>query len=216
MQDIAKTNFQIEMEKLIAAFRDRRPTLLLHACCAPCSSYVLESIAKYFDITMYFYDPNITPAEEYEKRYSELKRLLREAPFANGIKIMESAYEPEKFFEIAKGLEDIPEGGERCFKCYRLRLEKTAQTAKEHGFDYFATTLSISPYKSSAKLAEISLALEKEYGVNWLPSDFKKRGGYKRSIELSKEYELYRQDYCGCVYSQAQRAARLAEKSKYI
>ena len=216
MQDIAKTNFQIEMEKLIAAFRDRRPTLLLHACCAPCSSYVLESIAKYFDITMYFYDPNITPAEEYEKRYSELKRLLREAPFANGIKIMESAYEPEKFFEIAKGLEDIPEGGERCFKCYRLRLEKTAQTAKEHGFDYFATTLSISPYKSSAKLAEISLALEKEYGVNWLPSDFKKRGGYKRSIELSKEYELYRQDYCGCVYSQAQRAARLAEKNKNI
>ncbi len=216
MQDIAKTNFQIEMEKLIAAFRDRRPTLLLHACCAPCSSYVLESIAKYFDITMYFYDPNITPAEEYEKRYSELKRLLREAPFADGIKIMESEYEPEKFFEIAKGLEDIPEGGERCFKCYRLRLERTAQAAKEHGFDYFATTLSISPYKSSAKLAEISLALEKEYGVNWLPSDFKKRGGYKRSIELSKEYGLYRQDYCGCVYSQAQRAARLAEKNKNI
>lgn len=216
MQDITKTNFQIEMEKLIAALGDRRPTLLLHACCAPCSSYVLESIAKYFDITMFFYDPNITPAEEYEKRYSELKRLLREAPFASGIKIMESEYEPEKFFEIAKGLEDIPEGGERCFKCYRLRLERTAQAAKEHGFDYFATTLSISPYKSSAKLAEISLALQSEYGVNWLPSDFKKRGGYKRSIELSKEYGLYRQDYCGCVYSQAQRAAKLAEKGKYI
>ncbi len=214
MQDITKTNFQIEMEKLIATFGGNRPTLLLHACCAPCSSYVLESIAKYFDITMYFYDPNITPAEEYEKRYSELKRLLREAPFADGIKIMESEYEPEKFLEIAKGLEDVPEGGERCFKCYRLRLERTAQAAKEHGFDYFATTLSISPYKSSAKLAEISLALQSEYGVNWLPSDFKKRGGYKRSIELSKEYGLYRQDYCGCVYSQAQRAARLAEKSK--
>ncbi len=216
MQDIAKTNFQIEMEKLIAALGDRRPTLLLHACCAPCSSYVLESIAKYFNITMFFYDPNITPAEEYEKRYSELKRLLREAPFASGIKIMESEYEPEKFFEIAKGLEDVPEGGERCFKCYRLRLERTAQAAKEHGFDYFATTLSISPYKSSAKLAEISLALQSEYGVNWLPSDFKKRGGYKRSIELSKEYGLYRQDYCGCVYSQAQRAAKLADKGKYI
>ena len=215
MQDIAKTNFQIEMEKLTASFGDYRPTLLLHACCAPCSSYVLESIAKYFDITMFFYDPNITPAEEYEKRYSELKRLLREAPFADGIKVMESEYEPEKFFEIAKGLENVPEGGERCFKCYRLRLERTAKAAKEHGFDYFATTLSISPYKSSAKLAEISLALEKEYGVNWLPSDFKKRGGYRRSIELSKEYGLYRQDYCGCVYSQAQRAARLTEKGKY-
>ncbi len=215
MQDIAKTNFQIEMEKLTASFGDYRPTLLLHACCAPCSSYVLESIAKYFDITMFFYDPNITPAEEYEKRYSELKRLLREAPFADGIKVMESEYEPEKFFKIAKGLENVPEGGERCFKCYRLRLERTAKAAKEHGFDYFATTLSISPYKSSAKLAEISLALEKEYGVNWLPSDFKKRGGYRRSIELSKEYGLYRQDYCGCVYSQAQRAARLAEKGKY-
>lgn len=213
MQDIAKTNFQIEMEKLIASFGDRRPTLLLHACCAPCSSYVLESIAKYFDVTVFFYDPNITPAEEYEKRYSELKRLLREAPFASSIKVMECAYEPEEFFEIARGLEDVPEGGERCFKCYRLRLEKTAQTAKEHGFDYFATTLSISPYKSSAKLAEISIALEKEYGVDWLPSDFKKRGGYKRSIELSKEYGLYRQDYCGCVYSQAQRAARLAERT---
>lgn len=212
MQDIAKTNFQIEMEKLIESLGDHRPTLLLHACCAPCSSYVLESIAKYFDITMFFYDPNITPAEEYEKRYSELKRLLREAPFASGIKVMECAYEPEEFFEIARGLEDVPEGGERCFKCYRLRLEKTAQTAKEHGFDYFATTLSISPYKSSAKLAEISLAMQSEYGVSWLPSDFKKRGGYKRSMELSKEYGLYRQDYCGCIYSQAQRATRLAER----
>ena len=195
------TNYQIEMEKVIKALSGAKPTLLLHACCAPCSSYVLESIAEYFDITLLFYNPNITPKEEYLKRYDELKRLLREADFASGVKTLECRYDEGEFFSIAKGLEELPEGSERCFRCYRLRLEETAKTAREHGFDYFATTLSISPYKNSRKLAEISMQLAEQYGVKWLPSDFKKRGGYKRSIELSHEYGLYRQNYCGCVFS---------------
>lgn len=209
-----KQNYQKIMEKLISDLDGERPSLLLHACCAPCSSYVLESIARFFDITMLYYNPNITPAEEYEKRFAELKRLLREAPFASEVKVMDIEYEPDVFFEAAKGLEQLPEGGERCFKCYRLRLEKTAQKAAEHGFDYFATTLSISPYKSSAKLAEISLSLEKQYGVNWLPSDFKKCGGYKRSIELSKEYSLYRQNYCGCIFSKEYAENKRSEEKQ--
>ncbi|MBQ4096186.1 MAG: epoxyqueuosine reductase QueH [Oscillospiraceae bacterium] len=201
MQNNEKRNYSIELQKLIDKQGTVKPKLLLHACCAPCSSYVLEYISKHFDITMLYYNPNITPESEYTKRLDELKRLLKTASFCEGVRLMNCKYDPESFFEIAKGLEELPEGNERCFKCYMLRLELTAQTAKENGFDYFTTTLSISPYKNSKKLAEISLVLEEKYGVKWLPSDFKKKGGYKRSIELSKEFDLYRQDYCGCVFS---------------
>jgi len=201
MQNNDKRNYSIELQKLIDKQGTVKPKLLLHACCAPCSSYVLEYISKHFDITMLYYNPNITPESEYTKRLDELKRLLKTASFCEGVRLMNCKYDPESFFEIAKGLEKLPEGNERCFKCYMLRLELTAQTAKENGFDYFTTTLSISPYKNSKKLAEISLVLEEKYGVKWLPSDFKKKGGYKRSIELSKEFDLYRQDYCGCVFS---------------
>lgn len=197
----SNANFQIEMEKTIKELGGRRPSLLMHACCAPCSSYVLESIASYFDVTMLYYNPNITPESEYKKRLEELQRLIRDADFASDVKTLECEYDEDEFFEAVKGLENCPEGGERCFKCYRLRLEKTAKAAKEHGFEYFATTLSISPYKNSRKLAEISMQLAEQYGVKWLPSDFKKRGGYKRSIELSQEYGLYRQNYCGCIFS---------------
>lgn len=201
MQNNDKRNYSIELQKLIDKQGTVKPKLLLHACCAPCSSYVLEYISKHFDITMLYYNPNITPESEYTKRLDELKRLLKTASFCEGVRLMNCKYDPESFFEIAKGLEELPEGNERCFKCYMLRLELTAQTAKENGFDYFTTTLSISPYKNSKKLAEISLVLEEKYGVKWLPSDFKKKGGYKRSIEISKEFDLYRQDYCGCVFS---------------
>lgn len=201
MHNNDKRNYSIELQKLIDKQGTVKPKLLLHACCAPCSSYVLEYISKHFDITMLYYNPNITPESEYTKRLDELKRLLKTASFCEGVRLMNCKYDPESFFEIAKGLEELPEGNERCFKCYMLRLELTAQTAKENGFDYFTTTLSISPYKNSKKLAEISLVLEEKYGVKWLPSDFKKKGGYKRSIELSKEFDLYRQDYCGCVFS---------------
>ena len=198
---------------------DYPPRLLLHSCCAPCSSYVLEYLRNYFRITVFYYNPNITEDEEYRKRVAEQKRLieaynaqLREqekttavvsVPERRGylIEVIEGNYEPERFFDTARGLEQCPEGGERCFACYALRLGETAKRARAGDYDYFTTTLSISPLKNAVKLNEIGERLSREYGVAWLPSDFKKRDGYKRSIELSKEYDLYRQDYCGCVYS---------------
>lgn len=178
-----------------------KPSLLLHVCCAPCSSYVIEYLSEYFNITIYYYNPNISPIQEYNFRLEELARLLKEMKEAKNIEVLPCEYDPETFYEIAKGLEKEKEGGERCFKCYRLRLEKTAEAAKEKGFDYFTTTLSISPYKNAEKLNEIGKELSKKYNVPYLFSDFKKKNGYKRSIELSKEYDLYRQDYCGCIYS---------------
>lgn len=183
------------------------PRLFLHSCCAPCSSYVLEYLRQYFRITVFYYNPNISMESEYQKRVKEQKRLIESynEQASEGkwypIEIIEGDYEPDVFFEMAKGLEQCPEGGERCFACYELRLLKTAELAVEGKFDYFTTTLSISPLKNAKKLNEIGEKLEKEYGVKWLVSDFKKRDGYKRSIELSKEYGLYRQNYCGCVYS---------------
>ena len=197
-----KINYQNELDKIISNI-ENKPRLLLHACCAPCSSYVLEYLSKYFDITVYYYNPNISPVGEFEKRFEEIKRLIAEMPLKNEVKLVKGVYRYEDFVDTAKGLEHIPEGGERCFACYRLRLEKTAQLARDEGFDYFCTTLSISPLKNSQKINEIGFELEKEYGVKWLPSDFKKREGYKRSIELSREYNLYRQNFCGCVYSHA-------------
>ena len=192
-------NYQLEMEKIINQKQGNK--LLLHACCAPCSSYVLEYLTNYFYITILYYNPNIYPKEEFDKRYQELNRLIKELPHSNSISLIEGRYDYNEFLNIAKGLESVPEGGERCFKCYELRMREAAKYAKEHNFDYFTTTLSISPYKNSNKLNEIGKKLEDELGVKYLYADFKKKNGYKRSIELSKEYNLYRQDYCGCIYS---------------
>ena len=188
-----------------------KPTLLLHACCAPCSSYVLEYLSSHFSITLYYYNPNISPENEYLFRLEELKKLISELPAAKDVGLLPCEYDYTAFLNMAKGLEDLPEGGRRCKKCYRLRLEKTAQAAKENGFDYFCTTLSISPYKNAEWLNEIGAELGEKYGVDYLYSDFKKKNGYKRSIELSREYDLYRQDYCGCVYSKQQA---MLEKNK--
>ncbi len=204
-------NYQKELEKILAGISPdaARPRLLLHCCCAPCSSYVLEYLSRYFDITADFYNPNISPAAEYRHRADELRRLIGEMPLSGPVTFEEGAYEPERFFEAVRGLEDCPEGGERCRVCFRLRLEQAAQRAKEGGFDWFTTTLTISPLKNAAALNEIGTALGEAYGVRFLPSDFKKREGYKRSIILSHEYGLYRQDFCGCAFS---RAAREKEK----
>lgn len=188
------------------------PTLLLHSCCAPCSSYVLEYLSQFFSITVFYYNPNIYPREEYDKRVAELQRLIAQMPMKNPVTFVERGYDEKEFFEAVKGFEQIPEGGERCFKCYRLRLERTAKLAKELGFDYFTTTLSISPYKNAPKLNEISQELSEIYSVKALPADFKKREGYKRSIQLSAEYGLYRQDYCGCIFSKRERERQLAEQ----
>lgn len=255
-------NYQKELDQILEALtskeqeaqrgtdraeRSEPPRLLLHSCCAPCSSYVLEYLRQYFRITVFYYNPNITEDAEYHKRVAEQKRLIEaynerltdevnknrgregltdagtsqvsvwrmcgenaadvsdgKAPGGYSIRVVEGDYVPAHFYEIAKGLEQCPEGGERCFACYALRLRETARRAQAGGFDYFTTTLSISPLKNAAKLNEIGERLAGEYGVPWLPSDFKKKGGYQRSIELSKEYELYRQNYCGCVYSREQ------------
>ena len=196
-------NYQKELDNIIAGHGQRReaPTLFLHSCCAPCSSYVLEYLSAFFRITVFYYNPNIYPAEEYGKRVEEQKNLIEKLPSVYPIKFVEGVYDKERFYEVAKGLEQVPEGGERCFRCYELRLRETARLAAERGFDYFTTTLTISPLKNAAKLNEIGGLLGEEYQTVWLPSDFKKKNGYKRSIELSKEYNLYRQDYCGCVFS---------------
>lgn len=196
-------NYQLELDKTLAKIKEqgRTPRLLLHSCCAPCSSYCLEYLTEYFEITDFFFNPNIFPEAEYRKREAELQRLISELPLKNPVHFLAGEYDPQKFFEMAHGLENVPEGGERCFKCYRMRLEEAAQKAKEGGFDFFTTTLSISPLKNAAKLNEIGLELSEQYGVTYLLSDFKKRGGYQRSIELSREYDLYRQNFCGCVYS---------------
>ncbi len=198
-----KVNYQKELDSVIAQNTARGiiPSLLLHACCAPCSSYCLEYLSKYFNITVYYYNPNISVKEEYEHRLSEEKRLIRSMPFENPVGIIEGGYCPNDFFDAVKGLENEPEGGKRCEKCFRLRLESAARLASERGFDYFTTTLTISPLKNARLLNTIGAELAEKYGVSWLYSDFKKREGYKRSIELSREYDLYRQNYCGCIFS---------------
>ncbi len=200
-----KQNYQLLMQKEIEYTKSlsQKPTLLLHACCAPCSSAVLEVLAEHFEITIFFYNPNISPQSEFNYRLEELHRLLREMKL-EGIKIVAPEYNENDFFDIAKGNEHLPEGGARCKDCYRLRLEKTAEYAENNGFDYFTTTLSVSPYKNAQALNEIGSELSAEYGVKYLLSDFKKGDGYKRSCQLSREYNLYRQNYCGCVYSKAQ------------
>ena len=183
-----KQNYQLVLEKTLKALQaeDKRPSLLLHSCCGPCSSYVMEYLAQYFDITIFYYNPNISPAAEFQFR----------------------ADEPERFFALAKGHEAEPEGGERCFKCYRLRLEEAARAAKAGGFSYFTTTLSISPHKNAQVLNELGKEISDTFGVPYLYSDFKKKNGYRRSCELSTEYHLYRQDYCGCPFSKAEAEGR--------
>ncbi len=208
-------NYQRLLDSELQRIADsgRVPTLLLHSCCAPCSSYVLEYLSRYFSITVLYYNPNISPAEEFHRRAEEQQRLISEMPHFHPVSLIVGDYEPERFTEIAKGHEDDPEGGERCFACYRLRLEEAARAAVEGGFDYFTTTLSISPLKNAAKLNEIGKALSAQYGVAYLFSEFKKREGYKRSCRLSTEYGLYRQDYCGCIYSKRDAALRNKEKN---
>ena len=203
MRELANVNYQKELEKLIEGQQKagRVPRLFLHACCAPCSSYVLEYLSRFFSVTVFFYNPNISPKEEYEKRVSEIQRLISEMEFVHPVAFVEGEYKPEDFYEMARGLEDVPEGGERCFRCYRLRMEEAARLAEQGGYDYFTTTLSISPLKNAGKINEIGQELSQIYKVEHLPSDFKKKNGYKRSIELSHEYGLYRQNYCGCVFS---------------
>ena len=201
-----KRNYQKETDAVIESFNGRVPTLLLHSCCAPCSSYTLEYLSQYFAITVFYYNPNIAPKAEFEKRFDEQKRLIEALPTKHAVRLIKGDYEPEAFEALAKGLEDAPEGGERCFRCYALRLNKTAALAKANGFDYFCTTLSISPLKNAEKLNALGEAAATRYGVAWLPSDFKKKEGYKRSIELSRAYDLYRQNFCGCQYSMSERS----------
>ncbi len=194
-----KINYQKKLENIIERNKreDILPSLLLHSCCAPCSSYTIEYLSDYFKISVLYYNPNISPREEYEKRKAEQIRLIESMPVKNDVNFADCDYDCNEFFKIAKGYEDCREGGERCFRCYEQRLRRTAQEAQKGGYDYFCTTLSISPLKNAQKINEIGERLSEEYGVLWLPSDFKKREGYKRSIELSKEYNLYRQNFCG-------------------
>ena len=211
-----RRNYQRELEAVIKEneSKSRVPRLLLHSCCAPCSSYVLEYLSDYFEITVFYYNPNISPAEEYEKRAAEQQHLIRELPAKHPIHLVVGAYEPERFYAVSRGLEMVPEGGERCFQCFRLRLEEAAKMAAEGGFDYFATTLTISPLKNAQKLNEIGEELSEIYKVEHLPSDFKKKNGYKRSVELSAQYGLYRQNYCGCVFSKREAEERLHNSQK--
>lgn len=197
-------NYQRELDRLINSL-EKPPKLLLHCCCAPCSSYVLEYLSEFFEITCFFYNPNISPQSEYEKRAAELERLISVQPHKYPVSLVVEKYNSEEFFDEVKGLEKIKEGGERCFKCYRLRLEAAAKYAKKYNFDFFCSTLSISPLKNAQKLNEIGEELSEIYKISHLPNDFKKKCGYKRSVELSAEYDLYRQNYCGCVFSKQER-----------
>lgn len=197
-----KINYQKEMEAVLATIpQGTRPALLLQCCCAPCSSAVLEVLCAHFDVSVYFYNPNIHPQAEYEKRLAQFDKLLPAAPFAKGVRMIPAKYDPTEFFEAVKGLEEEPEGGTRCTECFRLRLRATAEKARELGFDFFTTTLTVSPHKDAARLNELGKGIGEEVGVRFLPSDFKKKEGYKRSIELSKAYDLYRQMDCGCIFS---------------
>lgn len=231
-----KRNYQKELEQLLEKMKEYEaaPTLFLHSCCAPCSSYVLEYLSQYFWITVFYYNPNIYPEEEYYKRVEEQKQFIKRFNENNRnafspqqepkekvvqrifheISFVEGNYDKDRFYEMAKGLEQVPEGGERCFGCYELRLREAAEYAKELGMDYFTTTLSISPLKNAEKLNEIGEKLAQEYGISYLTSDFKKKNGYKRSTEISREYGMYRQDYCGCVFSLREREQQKQERQK--
>ena len=197
-----KINYDLQMQDIIRKLeleKSEKPHLLLHSCCGPCSSAVLEKLTPHFRVTVFFFNPCIHPAAEYEKRLSEQKRLIEEAKLP--VDLLEAVYDPQSYFALVKGLENAPEGGERCLVCFRQRLMATALAAKEHGYDFFTTTLTVSPHKNAENLNRIGQEVSHETGMPFLPADFKKRSGYLRSLELSKEYSLYRQDWCGCVYS---------------
>lgn len=208
-------NYNKLMEEIISKNQTegKIPSVLLHSCCAPCSSHVISTLTPYFDITILYYNPNIEPYEEYEKRKQEEIRFIKEFPNQNKLTIIDCDHDNDLFHKTIKGLEQEKEGGARCIKCYYLRLDKTAQEALKHGYDYFATTLTVSPLKNSQKLNEIGEYLSNKYNIKYLYSDFKKKEGYKHSIELSKEYNLYRQDYCGCIYSKQERELQKASKT---
>lgn len=214
--NVPKINYQKELDKLILGLQKegKRPTLLLHSCCAPCSSYVLEYLSEFFEITVFYYNPNIFPDSEYEKRVKEQEMLIQTMDLKSEVHFQAGNYDKERFYQMAKGLEEVREGGSRCFSCYELRLRETAEEAKKGGYDYFTTTLSISPLKNSQKLNEIGQSVAEEYGLQYLVSDFKKKNGYKRSVELSEIYGLYRQDYCGCEFSYNQRMREMKEKNE--
>ena len=209
-----KQNYQRLLDQTILQLQEqgRVPRLLLHACCAPCSSYVLEYLSAYFSITVFYYNPNIYPDEEYNKRVAEQKTFIERFPAKHPISFVEGDFDKDRFYDVTRGLENEPEGGKRCGQCFRLRLEETAKLAKEMQMDYFTTTLSISPMKNAQMLNEIGGALADDYGISYLYSDIKKREGYKRSVELSKEYGMYRQDYCGCVFSYRSRQQEKEER----
>ena len=198
-----KTNYQLVLDSELAQISasGRIPSLLLHSCCGPCSSYVLEYLARYFKITVLYYNPNIQPEAEFDRRAETQRQLLRSAEYDNPVDLIVPRYDDSPFLSAVSGLENAPEGGARCLRCFELRLEETARTAREGGFDYFTTTLSVSPHKNAEALNTIGISMAERYGVHYLCSDFKKRDGYKRSIELSSLYGLYRQDYCGCRFS---------------
>ena len=214
--NVQKVNYQKELEKLLKQLGEeqRAPSLLIHSCCAPCSSYVLEYLSEYFKITIFYYNPNIYPESEYTKRILEQQKLIRDMKFRYPVSFLAGKYDKEKFYEMAAGMEDLKEGGARCMKCYELRLTEAARQAVAGEFDYFTTTLSISPMKNAQKLNEIGVRVGEEYGVKYLVSDFKKKNGYKRSTELSREYGLYRQDYCGCVFSKMERERQKADSQQ--
>lgn len=209
-----KQNYQIILDHEIESLNGRRPTLLLHSCCGPCSTYVLEYLSRFFDISVFYYNPNIYPADEFFKRAEEQKRLISTMFPDGSVRFIEGIFDDDRFYNTVKGLENVPEGGERCFKCFRLRLEEAAKKASENGFEYFTTTLSISPHKNAQALNEIGGEIANKYGIKYLFSDFKKRNGYKRSCELSSEYGIYRQDYCGCIFSKRETEQRRAAKQE--
>lgn len=194
------TNYHNDLENYISAMSGKE-ALALHSCCAPCSSYVLEFLKEYFDVTVFFYNPNIHPKDEYGLRLSEQKRLCE----IMNIPLIECEYDAQNYFEYVKGFEDDPEGGKRCEKCFEMRLDNTANLAKKSGFKLLSTTLTVSPHKNAALINEIGKRVSQKHGINWLPCDFKKRAGYQRSIELSREYNLYRQNYCGCIFSKREK-----------
>ena len=209
-------NYTKELERLIQKLQQegKVPRLLLHACCAPCSSAVLEYLSQYFAITLLYYNPNIAPLEEYQKREAELRRLVSQMKFTHPVELLPCQYDGQAFVQAARGLEGEPEGGKRCEACFRLRLRYAAQEAARLRFDYYTTTLSISPMKNAPLLNQLGEEIGREFGVAHLPSDFKKKDGYKRSVQLSKEYDLYRQDYCGCAFSKAQRQREKEERKE--
>lgn len=213
MRQEAKINYQKLCDDEIAAITAQRevPTLLLHSCCAPCSSYCIEYLSQYFRVTVFYYNPNIYPDSEYYHRVKEQQEFIRKFPTKYPVSFIEGDFDTDRFYAAAKGLENEPERGKRCTKCFELRLGQTAQMARDKGSDYFTSTLTISPMKDAALLNRIGEAMGEKYGVRWLHSDFKKKNGYLRSCQISKEYGIYRQDYCGCVFSYRERHSNIEE-----